>query len=439
VTRTAGALFLAGFIVQAGALGLSGTSDVRQFKTWALTVLDRNFFDAYSYDIFVPPTGVSPIPDYPPLSVAMLAASGHVARWIRPDVSRDSRLLTVCVKAPLLVLQVVMCWLILKRGRQNLREPLGTPRNPLEPPGTPALWFWLNPAFILSGPVLGYLDLPCWMTGLGALLAATAGSAGLTGLLLAVSILVKPQGLFFILPIAAALWTKPAALARVAALTTGIVVLGILPFALATPHGFWISMTSNFSEDMLSGDALNLWWLVSAVGFVWTFRGSAITRVFGSPAVSMFVDRVGADPRAPATLGIASAALRLVSSARAGVDLTRAAALGALVVHIYFVFGIAVHENHLVYALPLIGLAAISDVRYRRLYVAASAFVVFNLLVMVGLGDDFPRLPRTGAFLPLTVAGALAGLALFAWHLRIFGATVGATSATARPTAGRAP
>jgi len=428
-------LLLAGLVLQTAALALSGTSDVRQFRTWAVTILDRPFFDAYSYDIFVPPTGVSPIPDYPPLSVAMLAASAHVARWIRPDVTRDSRLLTVCVKAPLLGFQVFVLWLVF-RSAGAANEP---PGNPREPPWNPLLWFWLNPAFILSGPALGYLDLPCWSAGLAALLAADAGRAGLAGVLIAASILFKPQGLFFALPLAAMLWARPAALGRAALVGGAIVVLALLPFALRTPHGLWISMSSNFTEDLLSGDALNLWWLVSAAGFLWTFGGASLVHPFGAPPISMFVARAGFDPTIPATLVVTGSALWLFWRGKDHPGLAPAVALGALVVHLYFTAGLAVHENHLVYALPLLGLAALRDPRYRGLYVAASAFVAFNLLVMVGLGEDVPRVPRTGAFLPLTVAGALAGVALLAWHVRIFRTAAAATAGTARPRDGRAP
>ena len=430
--RATVALLLAGLLLQAGALWLSGTDDVRQFRTWALTVLDRNFFDAYSYDIVVPPTGVSPIPDYPPLSVAMLAASGQVARWIRPAVTRDSRLLTVCVKAPLLILQIATVWLVFRLASRD-------PADHTLRPAAAALSFWLNPAFLLNGPVLGYLDLPCWIAGVGAIVAAAADRATLAGALIAASILIKPQGLFFGLPLVAILWTRPAALARAATVCAVLVIVVMLPFLVRTPHGLWISLSSNFSEDMLSGDALNLWWLVSAAGFVWTFGGTSLARPFGAPTISMFVARVGVDPQIWATLAVAGAALWLFWRTKGRANLASAAALGALVIQIYFVCGIAVHENHLVYALPLMGIAALSDRHYRRLYAATSALVVFNLLVMEGLGEDLPRLSRTGLFLPLTVVGALASVFLLARHLQIFRAAAPATAATAPSSGDRAP
>lgn len=430
------ALVIAGLVVQIAALGLSGTRDVYQFKTWAMTTLDRRLVDAYSYDLPVAPTGVSPIPDYPPLSVVMLAASARLATWIQPDVTRHSVLLTVCVKAPLLVLQIVTCWFVWLLAR---RAP--EPRNSGTPePQAIALALWLNPAFILNGPVLGYLDLPCWLPGVGAVVAASGGRAGIAGVLLAASILVKPQGLFFVLPIAAAFWSRPSNLVRAALVAGAIVALVFVPFVLATPRGVWTSMISNFSEDLLSGDALNLWWLVSAAGFVWTYGDTALDHAFGSPSVSAFVARTGVDPRLWMTAAIVAVALWALWRVRQQSSRTSVAALGAFVINVYFVAAIAVHENHLVYALPLIGLVAMNEARYRRLYVAASALVTFNALVFQGLGSDFAVLPRTGAFLPLTVLGAIASVALLVAHARAFrDVTAAATAARSPQSAGPAP
>jgi hypothetical protein len=405
VKRGALALVIAGLVVQIAALPLSGTRDVHQFKTWAMTMLDRHLVDAYSYDLPVAPTGVSPIPDYPPLSVVMLTASARVAAWIQPDVTRDSVLLTVCVKAPLLALQIAACWLIWRLARS-------TPE--------PALAFWLNPAFILNGPVLGYLDVACWLPGVGAVLAALVGRAGPAGALVAVALLVKPQGLFFVVPVAAALWRRPSSLARAALVAAVIVAIALLPFVLATPGGVWTSMISNFSEDLLSGDALNLWWLVSAAGFVLTYGSAALGRAFGSPSVSTFVERAGVDPRVWVAAATIAVALWAFWRVRGQPTRSSVPALGAFVVNVYFVAAIAVHENHLIYALPLMGLAALADARYRPLYLAASALVTFNLLVFQGLGSDFASLPRTGVFLPLTVLGAIGSVALLVTHARVF-------------------
>jgi len=150
------------------------------------------------------------------------------------------------------------------------------------------------------------------------------------------------------------------------------------------------------------------------------------------------VSRVGVDPQIWATAAVAGAALWLFWRAKHRPTLAQAAAFGALVIQIYFVCGIAVHENHLVYALPLLGIAALADRRYCGLYAAASALVAFNLLVTVGLGEDFPRMSRTGTFLPLTVVGALASVALLGWQVRLFRRLM-PTAAPARPTAGHVP
>jgi hypothetical protein len=101
-------------------------------------------------------------------------------------------------------------------------------------------------------------------------------------------------------------------------------------------------------------------------------------------------------------------------------DVALIAAMGAFVFHVYFVFAVNVHENHLVYAIPLVGLTALTETRYWRLYVGLSVFVLMNLLVFYGLGRDFTAMDRIRWFWPLTLLGSVAGIALLWHHWRLF-------------------
>ena len=59
-----------------------------------------------------------------------------------------------------------------------------------------ALAVWLNPAVVINGAALGYLDAQMAMPAALAIVAAGAGRPGVAGALLAAAILTKAQALF---------------------------------------------------------------------------------------------------------------------------------------------------------------------------------------------------------------------------------------------------
>jgi hypothetical protein len=101
-------------------------------------------------------------------------------------------------------------------------------------------------------------------------------------------------------------------------------------------------------------------------------------------------------------------------------EVTLLAATASLIVHAYFVLGIAVHENHLYLALPLLSLAAAGRPRLRAIHLALSAVVALNLFLFFGLGRDLPLPPRNFTIVDATIILAAANCALFVWHLRVF-------------------
>ena len=96
------------------------------------------------------------------------------------------------------------------------------------------------------------------------------------------------------------------------------------------------------------------------------------------------------------------------------------AAAAAFIVHAYFVLGIAVHENHLYFALPLLALAAAVRPQLRPIHMAISAVVTLNLLLFFGLGRGIPLPQRNFTIIDATAILAAANCALFVWHLRVF-------------------
>lgn len=413
VGRTAfAALMAVGLFAQMGALWLRGTGDVLLFKQWGVVALQKGLPAAYSLE-HVRQGRLEAPPDYPPVSVGVLAGMARVARAFDASIPAESRGLTVLVKLPVLMLRVgvaIALFVTTRRftGRDDLARRL-------------TLAYWLNPALILAGPVLGYLDTWCWIPAALALIAASRQRPGTAGALLALSILIKPQGLLFVLPVASAILRGGRTPIMRAAIVAGTVVaVVVLPFALTTPRGFLIGLKTNFTEDLLSGDAMNFWWMVGVGGQLWDAGWAAPKQTLESLALSSTAQRFGFDPRPWAALAIVAVAIWAFSRVQGRAGLGPHAAMGALLIHVYFTVGISVHENHLVYGLPLAAMATVAIPAYRHLAWGFTAMITINLFLFYGFGRDAVVFQRTGWFWAISTAGAAGGLLLLAWHGYLF-------------------
>jgi hypothetical protein len=406
--------FVAGLVLQVSSLAMRGTSDVAVFKQWALSTLDRSFPRIYSQPTTARPDALVPFvrPDYPPLSVAVLALAASTARWIDPDLNEGSRLLTFLVKTPALLarlgvflLIVALSWSLTRDERQAW--VLG-------------LAHWLNPALMLSGSTLGYLDPLCWGPGIVAVVLAASGGARGAGVVLGLTMLVKHQGVFFVLPVFVLLWRSPGLLSCIR-WTLGVVLVGIAPFLIfGDPAQFVRAMQVNAQGGALSGDALNLWWIVTAVELVMKSGLAAMDVPMRAREIWWQQWGVVEVLRVASGLLVGAVAVWATLRVRKVASLPGAAALGAFSVHTYFVLAVGVHENHLVYAVPLAGIVVLYWREYWPIFFGLSAMVTINLLLFYGLGRDFDRPPRTGPFLPLTVVLSAINIGLLMTHLRAF-------------------
>ena len=94
----------------------------------------------------------------------------------------------------------------------------------------------------------------------------------------------------------------------------------------------------------------------------------------------------------------------------------------AFIVHAYFVLGVAVHENHLYLAVPLLAAAAALRPRLRPVLAGVSGVFALNLYLFFGLGRGLPLPPRNFTIIDSTVLLALANCTLFVWHARVLSA-----------------
>lgn len=404
------AIGVAALLLQIAVLPLKGTGDVRTFKEWGVGSLHTGLPAAYRGA--ETPDGVHVAPDYPPLGVIVLSATARAVQFVFGPITVDSRLLTVYIKLLALASGLFTSCLLWWHVRSRTDDAW-----------LAFVWgvvYFANPARIVNGPVLGYLDGPCLALGMAGLVCAGRARPMAGAVLAVLGALIKPQGVFFLLPVAVMAWGSGRVL-RAATAAAATVVLVCLPFVVVSgPYGFAQAMLINLREDMLSGNALNLWWLVTVIMRIGQLGWDVFDVRLSLVSVSHFSGITGVEPRlfmAAVVIGLAAWMGWRLRGTRRVADV---AAYMALVVHIYFVLAISVHENHLIYAVAPLLIAAVDDREYRRLAVAISLLTAMNMAMFYGIGRDWPEIPRVGLFLPLTVVLAGANVWLLAAHARVY-------------------
>lgn len=346
--------------------------------------------------------------EYPPATLYALAAIGHLYRAIDPYYT-DNAWLNVAVKLSILLGDVGLCcalWLLVRRYSMRAAQ-------------LAVLFYWLNPAAILDGAYLGYLDP--WLGGLtmASLVALDRGAFALCGATVALTILTKLQIVLIVPAIALALverggrgWPRAAAAAALAAAAVTAVI--VLPFARIGALPNLIQGAGRaFHHDMLSAEAVNVWWIVT-----WYLR-SAWTEPVHILGISRAVALGYPNPRLLGT-ALGGATMLWVFWRARGAPLPIVLAAGACAIHAYTVLSVQVHENHLYLALPLMAAAGAMLPRMRGPYILASAVAFLNLFLFQGVGKDFPLPPRMFTIVDATVVLSFVNVVALAWHLRRF-------------------
>jgi hypothetical protein len=418
---------MTGLLIRLVALPLEGTEDVLVWKTWSYGALHQGVSTLYGVGGQPPERGlvrwgerVTTV-DYPPVALYELAAAGAVYRLFSPSFV-NNRALNAAMKLPGILAEIALTWLLYAVvGRRHSRAA----------GAWAAAAFWANPAVVLAGPVLGYLDALMALPALGAIAAAALNAPVTAGGLLALACLTKLQAVFIVPVVALALWNcgAPTRARRLAtALLSACAVTGavLAPYVLnGASRNLVQGVGSLLRHDMLSADAANLWWLITyvlrasyAAGELGTWVAWTMTlRILG---ISTIVKLGYPNPRPLATLAVAAAAIWALWSARRARDVALLCAAAALIVHAYFMFGVAVHENHLYLAVPLLAAAAAARPRLRPLLGGVSIVFALNRYLFFGFGRGLPLPPRNITIIDATVLVAFANCALFAWHARSF-------------------
>jgi hypothetical protein len=414
-------------LIRLAAMPLDGTEDVMVWKTWGYGALHQGVTTLYGVGGNPPVRGLvrwgnrSTTVDYPPVALYELAASARLYQWFSPQFE-NTRWLNIAVKLPGLLAEVALTWLLyalaLRRYGPGVSRWI-------------AIAYWANPASVLNGAVLGYLDPLMAVPAVASVAAALTGAPILAGALIAVACFTKAQAVFLLPVVVLSAWNSSAvtpawAVARTLAAAAIASLAILLPYLIVGAGANVLQgVSSLLRHDMLSAYAANLWWVVT-----YFMRASYAVADMGAWAawtmpmrilgISTIVRLGYPDPRPFATAAFALVALWGIWQTRRARDLSLLCGLGAFIIHAYFVLAVAVHENHLYLAVPLLALAAGARPRLRPVHVAISEVIVLNLFLFFGLGRGLPLPPRTFTIIDATVLLAAANCILFVWHARTF-------------------
>ncbi len=412
--------------VRLAALPLRGTEDVLTWKIWMIGA-SKNVTTVYGVGGHPPVRGElhwlhhSTTVDYPPVALYELGAAGLVYRLFDAGFT-DRRMLTAAVKVPGLIfgiaLTVFLWWTVLRlTGDHNRAEWV-------------ALAYWANPATILNGEVLGYLDPLMMLPAIASLVLLHLRAPEWAGASLAIAMLTKPQALLIAPILALGAWRTGGARALVAAGLGGAITAGvlILPYALvgALPN-MWLAFGSFYARrDILSGYAANIWWIANYVLRAWNqiprlgVTGAYLAPVRRIMAISTFQDYGLPNPRPFGTLLVLLASGWSVWRIRRARDLSLHALGAAFIVHAFFVLSVGVHEHHMMLAVPLLALAAALRPPLAPLFWTISLIVALNMNLFYGIGLGLGWSPPRGLLLvDLSVLLSMANIAALVWHGRV--------------------
>jgi hypothetical protein len=415
-----------GLLIRVATLPLPGHDDVITWKIWSYAA-SHHVTQMYGVGGTPPARGVvtwgeqwSTV-DYPPFFLYEYAAVGRIYRALFPSYP-DSPALLVAVKLPVLLANCSLTWLFYVVVRQ-LTGQVAAAR-------WAALAYWLNPATIFGGEMLGYVDPLYFLPAIAGVALAHFRRPWLAGIAVGVAVGTKPQGILIGPAFALALWQGGgwAAIAQASTTFTATLIAVVLPFWVkgAMPN-MWLAFGSfDTRRDTMSAYAANIGWIIN-----WWLRARFALPEVGFPkaflqfvtrplAITRFQELGYPNPRPIARTAVVAAVAWAMWLTRRSRDFAIAAALGAFTIHAFFVLSPGMHEHHQLFEVPLLALAAAMRPRLRPLFYAVSAIVALsiNTLYGAGLGMGW-ALPRMITVIDISVLTSFANVGLLIWFAQL--------------------
>jgi hypothetical protein len=242
-------LFVAGLLIRLLALPCEGTQDVLVWKTWSYGALNQGVARLYGVGGQPPERGlvrwgerVTTV-DYPPVALYELAATGAIYRIFSPAFD-NNRFLNAAIKLPGVLAEIALTWLLWRFVARRAGEEAGR---------WAAVAYWANPAIILAGSVLGYLDALMALPAAAAIAAAASSAPATAGALLAIACLTKAQALFVAPVVALAVWNSGGA-QRGRRLAVAFAAVVLVSAVVLTPY-LRVGASRNVAVPLLAGAA----------------------------------------------------------------------------------------------------------------------------------------------------------------------------------------
>jgi hypothetical protein len=416
---------VAGLLIRAATLPLPGHDDVITWKIWSYAA-SRHVTGMYGVGGDPPTRGVvtwgevwSTV-DYPPFFLYEYAIVGRIYRAIFPSYP-DTLALLVAIKLPVLAanigLTALFYWAVRRVSGRD------------EPARWAALAYWLNPATIVGGEMLGYVDPLYFLPAVAALVLAHFGRPAWAGLLAAIAIATKPQGILIGPALVLALWQGGGAIAVAWAAATGIVALAAIawPFyRIGALPNMWLAFGSfDARRDTMSAYGANIgwiinWWLRSRFGVPELGFPRAFLQLVPRPlSITRFRELGYPNPRPIGRVAVIAATAWAMWTVRRARDLALVCALGAFTVHAFFVLSTGIHEHHQLLEIPLLVVAAALRKPFRAVLAVVSAIVAVNINYVYGAGLGIGwAVPRLVTGIDISVVLAFVNIAALVWFAR---------------------
>jgi glycosyl transferase family 87 len=325
--------------------------------------------------------------DYPPFFLYEYAIVGRAFEALFPDYPNNEAL-HIAVKLPALLANIALTAVFFFVARRA--------SGSVETGRWAALAYWLNPATIFGGEMLGYVDALYFLPAIAGLALAYFDRPWWAGVLIGIAVATKPQGILIGPAFAVALWQAGGmrAISSAGAAFCGTLIVVALPYYAkgALPNMRLAFGSFDERRDTMSAYAANIGWIVN-----WWLRARFALPEVGFPrAFLMFVPRPLSitrfrelgypNPRPIGRVATIAATAWAMWAVRRRRDLALSAALGAFTVHAFFVLGTGMHEHHQLLEVPLLVVAAALRPSFRPLLFVVSATVALNINYVYGAG-----------------------------------------------------
>jgi dolichyl-phosphate-mannose-protein mannosyltransferase len=348
-------LVIGGFVIHLTVALLAAlfpeVGDEPSYKSWANDVVDYGIHQAYEFGY-----------DWLPFYLYLIKLVGLIFRYsgLSDGFGPYSRLLTLLLKFPMILLNFATAWLIYHLALSLFKD---VSRSVLA-----ATVFIFNPAIILATDVFGYQDALHTFLVVAAVYCLCNDRYFISSSLSTIAFLTKPQAALFLLPIWLFLFlangTRRLLWNLAIALSTSVVIL--IPFVY---YGTLESVFSMYQSvprihQWLTGCAHNIWWLVQPVP---PFFSDRVPLVLGLNGLM-----IGLGTFFLVALAIS---LKMIRKRDHGVLLHSC----AFMAFVFFMVVTEIHENHLYAMFPFLAVFVPVSSRLRNLYIILTATFALDM------------------------------------------------------------